>query len=63
MNQDIIIVTFSTIQIGGLRFMFDNLIESVTEFRPNLGNGCILAHAMGLGKTIQTITFIDLFLR
>jgi len=43
--------------------MFDNLIESAEEFRPNIGNGCILAHAMGLGKTIQTITFIDLFLR
>ncbi|XP_066935875.1 helicase ARIP4-like [Clytia hemisphaerica] len=50
-------------QIGGLRFMFDNLIESVNEFRPNRGNGCILAHAMGLGKTIQTITFINLFLK
>ncbi|XP_065656894.1 helicase ARIP4 isoform X2 [Hydra vulgaris] len=50
-------------QIGGIRFLYDNLIETTSDFKLTHGNGCILAHAMGLGKTIQTITFIDIFLR
>ena len=49
-------------QIGGIRFMFDNIIESVDNYEPDGGFGCILAHSMGLGKTIQTIALIDLFL-
>lgn len=30
-------------QIGGIRFMFDNI---------NAGSGCILGHEMGLGKSL-----------
>ncbi|CAG5116066.1 unnamed protein product [Candidula unifasciata] len=50
-------------QIGGVRFLYDNLIESVERLRTTPGFGCILAHSMGLGKTIQMISLIDVFLR
>ncbi|XP_060078469.1 helicase ARIP4-like [Ylistrum balloti] len=50
-------------QIGGVRFLYDNLIESMERCKSSAGFGCILAHSMGLGKTIQMISFIDIFLR
>ncbi|XP_059177576.1 helicase ARIP4-like isoform X2 [Physella acuta] len=50
-------------QIGGVRFLYDNMVESLERFRTTPGFGCILAHSMGLGKTIQLISFIDIFLR
>nr|XP_022335587.1 helicase ARIP4-like [Crassostrea virginica] len=50
-------------QIGGVRFLYDNLIESLSRFHNSPGFGCILAHSMGLGKTIQMISFVDVFLR
>ena len=51
------------LQIGGIRFLFDNLVESLQRYNISQGFGCILAHAMGLGKTLQLIAFIDVFLR
>ena len=52
------------LQIGGIRFMYDNLIESMERYRDSpKGFGCILAHAMGLGKTMQVVAFTDIFLR
>ncbi|RUS69118.1 hypothetical protein EGW08_023120, partial [Elysia chlorotica] len=50
-------------QIGGVRFLYDNVLESLERFRTTPGFGCILAHSMGLGKTIQLISFIDIFIR
>ena len=50
-------------QIGGVRFLYDNLVESLERFRSSNGFGCILAHSMGLGKTLQLISFMDVFLR
>lgn len=50
-------------QIGGIRFLYDNVVESITRFPTSSGFGCILAHSMGLGKTIQVISLTDTFLR
>lgn len=46
-------------QIEGVRFMFKTLIGNREKYRRTTGNGAVLAHVMGLGKTLQVITLLD----
>ncbi|KAF6144435.1 hypothetical protein GIB67_024662 [Kingdonia uniflora] len=46
-------------QISGIRFMWENIIQSVSKTKSgDRGLGCILAHTMGLGKTFQVIALL-----
>lgn len=45
-------------QIDGIKFMYDCCYGSVDSLKDHPGSGCILAHCMGLGKTLQLISLL-----
>ncbi|XP_061608731.1 transcriptional regulator ATRX-like [Phyllopteryx taeniolatus] len=50
-------------QVDGVQFIWDNCCESVKKANSSLGSGCILAHCMGLGKTLQVVAFLHTVLQ
>lgn len=50
-------------QANGVKFMWDACFESLERCEKDLGSGCILAHCMGLGKTLQVITLVHTLLK
>jgi SNF2 family DNA or RNA helicase len=49
-------------QAEGIQFMYDSIVERVSMLESSAGTGCILAHSMGLGKTLQCIALIHTLL-
>ena len=58
-----IVVNLKSHQIDGLKFMWDSCFEKVEMIKEgHKGSGCILAHCMGLGKTLQVVSLVHTLL-
>lgn len=45
-------------QRTGIKFMWEASFESIEQINKSDGSGCILAHCMGLGKTLQVVALV-----
>lgn len=50
-------------QINGIQFMWKACYKSVQHLNQSSGGGCVLAHSMGLGKSMQIVVFIHTLLQ
>lgn len=41
------------LQVDAVRFLWDCVCETISHSKKTKGGGCILAHCMGLGKTLS----------
>ena len=42
-------------QVEGVQFLWDCTVETAARAKDTKGSGAILAHCMGLGKTLQVL--------
>lgn len=67
-NQEFVVhpkiaIQLKTHQIDGLKFLFKSCYSDLNASRTNCDQGCILAHCMGLGKTLQLIALLHTVIR
>ncbi|KAK3577102.1 hypothetical protein CHS0354_037134 [Potamilus streckersoni] len=49
-------------QVEAVQFMWNCCVENVDRLKKEEGSGCILAHCMGLGKTLSVISFLHMMM-
>ncbi|XP_063705837.1 transcriptional regulator ATRX homolog [Culicoides brevitarsis] len=49
-------------QFTGIKFMWEACFESLEQIEKGPGSGCILAHCMGLGKSLQVVSLVHTLL-